>query len=161
VRALERGRGRKTTSEAMRSLPSVGLVQRQRVAAYGLARLRGSVLLVRATPRPGGQTTWWLPGGGIHFGESPRDGLVREFVEETGLQVVDARLRDALSDVGPLPTQSTLLHSIRLIYDVTVARGALVGEEDGSTDSVAWLEESGLTELPLTPWLGNYLAGAL
>jgi 8-oxo-dGTP diphosphatase len=136
----------------------VGLVQRQRVAAYGVARLEGSVLLVRASSAAGHQRTWWLPGGGIHFGESPRECLAREFVEETGLRVVTARLRDALSDVGPLSTESTLLHSIRLIYDVTVKPGPLVGEGHGSTDNVAWVGQSRLTELPLIPWLGSYLA---
>ncbi|MBA2531546.1 MAG: NUDIX domain-containing protein [Nocardioidaceae bacterium] len=28
---------------------------------------------------------WWLPGGGIEFGEAPMRCLVREFMEETGL----------------------------------------------------------------------------
>ena len=28
-----------------------------------------------------------LPGGGLEFGEGTRDGLQREFLEETGLQV--------------------------------------------------------------------------
>ena len=57
----------------------------QRVAAYALAVADGRILLVRNSargPYPGG---WSLPGGGIDHGESPRDALVREVAEETGL----------------------------------------------------------------------------
>ncbi len=43
------------------------------------------VFLLRGSDpaRPG--ITWWLtPGGGLHDGESPRDGALRETAEETG-----------------------------------------------------------------------------
>jgi 8-oxo-dGTP diphosphatase len=137
----------------------VDLVRRQRVAAYGVARHGGSVLLVRTSHAGDGRRTWWLPGGGVDFAESPEDCLAREFVEEAGLQVVTAHLRDALSDVHPVPTESTLFHSIRLIYDVTVGPGPAGVERDGSTDVVGWFDESEWGGLPLAPWLGGYLAG--
>ena len=136
------------------------LVPRQRVAAYGLARRGVSILVVRASTAVGGERLWWLPGGGVRFGESPTECLAREFLEESGLRVLQARLRDALSDVWPVPTESTLLHSVRLIYDVEVGLDApLVEERDGSTDEVAWCDESRLTQLPLAPWLRSYLTG--
>ena len=117
------------------------------------------MLVVRASTAVGGERMWWLPGGGVRFGESPVECLGREFVEESGLEVVEARLRDALSDVWPLPDESTLLHSVRLIYDVDVRLTPLVAECDGSTDEVAWFDELRLKELPLVPWLRGYLEG--
>lgn len=106
----------------------------------------------------GGPGLWWLPGGGLHFGEAPVEGLARELLEETGLPLVDARLRDVLSDVQQLSAESTLLHSVRLIFDVTVGAGASIAERDGSTDEVEWFEESQLRKLLLAPWLDAYLA---
>jgi 8-oxo-dGTP diphosphatase len=131
--------------------------ERQRIAAYGLARSDSSILLVRATETIDGHHTWWLPGGGVRFGESPQECIVREFAEETGLHVHEARLLDVLSDVSPLVSESVLLHSVRLIYDVTLEPGHLVKEGAGSTDEVGWFDERGLPEVSLVSWLSSYL----
>lgn len=40
-----------------------------------------------------GSGHWNLPGGGLHKGEKPADGAVRELAEETGLQVKPESLR--------------------------------------------------------------------
>ena len=74
----------RTRPTSIRIMPQ--LEERQRLAAYGLARRANKVLLVRASPSTGVPGTWWLPGGGLQFGESPGTCLVREFMEETGLR---------------------------------------------------------------------------
>jgi 8-oxo-dGTP diphosphatase len=145
------------TSHRVSTLATVVLPERQRVAAYGLARSGSSLLLVRGVGTGDVPPRWWLPGGGVKFGEAPKECLVRELAEETGLRVAHARLRHVASDVQPLVTESVLLHSIRLIYDVTVKPGPLIDERSGSTDSVAWFPESRLAELVLVPWLRSYL----
>ena len=48
----------------------------------------GALLLLRST----GQKfsgKWDLPGGHIHVGEDPKDGLIREVEEETGVMLVE------------------------------------------------------------------------
>lgn len=128
---------------------------RQRVAAYGVARRDDAVLLVRASSRTGVPGTWWLPGGGVEFGESPEGGLVREFMEETGLGV---RVRDVLvvvSDVANLASEQVRLHSIRILYEVQVETGTVRPETDGSSDAVRWVPYGELEALPLVPWLGD------
>ena len=120
---------------------------RQRVAAYGLACCRANeVLLVRASPSTGVPSTWWLPGGGLLFGESPEECLVREFMEETGLRAHVGRVVDIVSDVTALVREPVRLHSVRLIYDVTVAGSPPRAETDGSTDAVRWVSHAG-------PWI--------
>lgn len=131
---------------------------RQRIAAYGVAARDGRILLVRATASAGAGHTWWLPGGGVEFGEAPSECVEREFAEETGLRVAETRLADVWSDVGVLTSEPVLLHSVRLIYDVTVHLGNLIKETAGSTDDVAWFDLHQLQQMPLPGWVRDYLA---
>lgn len=126
--------------------------ERQRVAAYGVARRGDEVLLVRASSSTGVPGTWWLPGGGIRFGESPEECLEREFMEETGLSARVRDVLDVISDVAVLSREPVRLHSVRLIYEVEVD-GSVRPETDGSTDAVRWFPLSDLGALPLIPWL--------
>ncbi len=51
----------------------------------------GKVLVMKQWISPG---KWGLPGGGIHRGEDPVDGAVRELLEETSLRLDQRQLRD-------------------------------------------------------------------
>lgn len=133
------------------------LEERQRVAAYGLARKANEVLLVRASASTGVPGTWWLPGGGLLFGESPGNCLVREFMEETGLKAHVGRVVDIASDITVLAREPVRLHSVRLIYEVTVEEATPRAEMNGSTDAVRWVSVQDLEALPLIPWLSERL----
>jgi ADP-ribose pyrophosphatase YjhB (NUDIX family) len=66
---------------------------------FTLADINGDVVLIRRTPQaehPGLETFWWLPGGGHEAGEGLDEAAVREFREETGLEVRLERLLVAL-----------------------------------------------------------------
>ena len=56
---------------------------RHRRGAKALVRSQNRVLLVRER-HADGDVFWTLPGGGVEPGESPREGLQRELVEELG-----------------------------------------------------------------------------
>lgn len=69
------------------------MAQRARVAA--VIERDGQVLMVRertrgASDRHDGPEYWTLPGGGIEPGESSRDAVAREVLEEVGLIVIAA-----------------------------------------------------------------------
>ena len=49
------------------------------------------------------------------------------------------------------------LHSVRLIYDVTVEEAVPRAETGGSTDAVRWVYVADLEALPLIPWLHELL----
>ena len=91
---------------------------------------------------------WTLPGGGIDFGEDPKDAVVREFMEETGLTVKVNKLMGIDSLCDSMPGWSPM-HSIRIIYSVEYVSGELSYEQDGSTDLCAWHSQADTSELPL------------
>jgi ADP-ribose pyrophosphatase YjhB (NUDIX family) len=132
--------------------------QRRRIAAYGLMRdPDGRVLLVRASAQDDDPGMWCLPGGGVEHGEPPRDAVVREYREETGLDIKVLTLRDVLADVAPRRGRGIAMHTDRVIYDVGVVGGTLRSEEDGTSDLVEWVEPDRLGRLPLMPYVARIL----
>ncbi len=128
----------------------VELRQVRRIAAYGVARdAAGRVLLVRLSDRTDSPGTWLLPGGGVHQGEHPRDAVVREFREETGLDVEVVRLRDVHVDTADLPHRGISRHHERIVYDVRPVGGTWTDERRASTDRAAWFTADELADVPL------------
>lgn len=139
-----------------------------RVGAYAICVNEARILLSRIAP---GATVasdgmWTLPGGGVEFGEHPRDAVIRELREETGL-IGDAReLAEVDSwsghfthpDDGP-----TDFHAIRVLYWVRIVDGQLRDEVGGSTDACAWFSAEQLEGTPLTVLarLGARMGGIL
>lgn len=119
------------------------LPRRVRLAAYALVVRADQILLSRLAPYLTRDERWTLPGGGVEFGEHPRDAVVREVHEETGLAVEvgdTARVYDA-SGVGERGGENVQFHSVRLVYDGFVAVDApepRVVEVDGSTVDARW-----------------------
>jgi 8-oxo-dGTP diphosphatase len=131
----------------------------QRVATYALV-LRGpagaeEVLLTRIAPHAVHGGRWHLPGGGLDFQESPRDGLTREVHEETGLEVVlgdPLEVHDiALTGVAPSGRLEEF-HGIHLVFVGTVRSDEepRVVEVGGTTDAVAWVPLASVPELAVT-----------
>jgi ADP-ribose pyrophosphatase YjhB (NUDIX family) len=113
-------------------LPSAAVIgyggaveKRRRIGAYGIARdERGVVLLVS-----GSGSAWHLPGGGIDHGEDPQATVIREFAEETGLQVEITGLHGVSADFVEFPRLGVLQHHDRVVFDVRMVGGVLTPEE--------------------------------
>lgn len=112
---------------------------RVRVAAYALCRDdAGRVLLCHIAPSVGVGDVWTLPGGGLDFGESPADAVIRELAEETGYEGEVDRLLDVTDRLFDMDGESRL-HAIRIVYAVRITGGDMRDEPDGSTDMCRWL----------------------
>ncbi len=73
---------------------------------------QGRILLFRHTYR---KFEWGLPAGGLEYREQPADAIVREFFEETSMQIKVERLLTAVSARED--------HYISLIYLCTITSG--------------------------------------
>jgi 8-oxo-dGTP diphosphatase len=132
--------------------------RQQRVAVYGICEARSEVLLVRAAPYLTVAGQWFLPGGGLDHGEDPVDGLRREFLEETGLEIRPGPLLGIISDVFTLPdADGTSLHTLRIVYGVDAFSGDLRDEVGGSTDIARWVQFDEALGLPLRPYVREAL----
>jgi ADP-ribose pyrophosphatase YjhB (NUDIX family) len=116
----------------------------QRVAAYGLVLRGRSILLTRLASRISADERWHLPGGGVDHGEDPRDALVREIREETGIEAEVGETARVYSAHRPGMWRQGRrwdYQALRIVYDAWVAVDApepRVVEVDGSTVDVAW-----------------------
>ncbi len=105
--------------------------------AYGVLIVDARVLLVRSSSPDFQPPLWWLPGGGLNFGETPEQALAREFAEETGLVIDRPTLLGVTSDVRRRDNGDRL-HTVRIHYRVRRRGGALRDETSGTTDQTRW-----------------------
>jgi ADP-ribose pyrophosphatase YjhB (NUDIX family) len=115
------------------------------VAAYAVIVRDERILLSKLAPWITTNEQWTLPGGGIDHGEDPRHAVVREILEETGLDAVvgeQARVYSAHQARMRRDGRRSDYHALRIVYDGWVPPDApepRVVEVDGSTVDSAWL----------------------
>ena len=92
----------------------------------------GKILLFKHTYR---KFEWGLPAGGLEHREQPRDAIVREFLEETGMELEVERLLTAVSARED--------HHISMIYLCRIAGG-----EFKESHEISELKYFSIHELP-------------
>jgi 8-oxo-dGTP diphosphatase len=112
-----------------------------RLRACGLCIQEDRLLLINHTSLTNGDF-WAPPGGGIEFGETAETCVVREFREETGLDVAIGKFLFACEFI------KDPLHAVELFFEVTRIRGSL----KLGTDPEAGKGHQILHDLRFIPW---------
>ncbi|QJD79089.1 NUDIX domain-containing protein [Spirosoma rhododendri] len=97
---------------------------RLRLRVCGLYCQNDQLLMVRHRGIGPTDTFWCPPGGGAQFGEAAPDALVREFAEETGLDVQVGELLFVNEFMQPP------LHALELFFRVDALGGQLLAGTD-------------------------------
>ena len=119
--------------------------------SYGVLVDDGRVVLVRSSNPHHDPPLWWLPGGGIDFGEAPEEALIREFAEETGLIVNAPQLVGVTSDERRRDNGERL-HTVRILYTVRLTGGSLRDEAAGTTDLARWFQLAEVDDVNLADY---------
>jgi ADP-ribose pyrophosphatase YjhB (NUDIX family) len=93
---------------------------------------RQRILLFKHTYR---KLEWGLPSGALEYGEQPVEGILREFYEETGMQIAVERL--LLADSNPH------MRHVSLVYLCRIVSG-----EFRDSDEISEIEYFDLNNLP-------------
>jgi 8-oxo-dGTP diphosphatase len=138
----------------------------QRLAAYAVIVRGGEILLSRLSAKVTPNELWSLPGGGVDHGEHPRDAVVREIYEETGLRATvgeTARVFSMHVEDSWRHGRRVDQHSVRIVYEGWVPPDSPVPrvvEVDGSTAESAWKPIKDVLDgtLPTVAVVGEALA---
>ncbi|GLZ76524.1 hypothetical protein Afil01_13310 [Actinorhabdospora filicis] len=127
-----------------------------RLASYGVVYDEtGRILLTKGSQRSVYPGAWFLPGGGVEHGEHPRDAVVREFAEETGLDVAVEDLKDVVSIMMDGPRGP--VHTNAVLYGVRVTGGTLRPEPNGNMEQPTWLRPEEIAGQAMTPVVSRVL----
>lgn len=107
---------------------------------------QGCVLLVRRATEPL-KGEWSVPGGVLELGEKLHDGVRREVLEETGLEIEPQQVLEVFDSIFNDEQGRTQYHYVLVDYLCSVT----VGEERAGSDvsEVRWVKEADLAAMQL------------
>lgn len=138
------------------------MVQRQQeISVYGVIVRDHQILLVQKSNGPN-KGLWDLPGGKIQFGESPDTTLIREVLEETGLEIGEVSYLKSDAQVinytDPERGKMTL-HLVGFIFKVKPKHTLHLAPKEDDADLICtkWCDYSTLEVETLSPFLQELL----
>lgn len=145
------------------SLSELPEVRETRTGAYGICIRDGAILVIRKAKGPY-KGLLDLPGGGIEFGETPAETVVREFLEKTGMKIIVTEIAGAFSRVSRFiadtGTRTIELHHMGFLYWVAEAEpGLAVKTDPDGLDSLGavWLPIDEATAGAVSPLVAEAL----
>jgi 8-oxo-dGTP diphosphatase len=118
------------------------------IIAVGAIIRDGARIVVIRRDREPAKGRWTFPGGGIELGETVRDALRREALEETGLEVEAGELAAIVDRILPDDAGRIQYHYVILDFLARPVAGALRPGDDAS--DIRWVGLSELEQLDMT-----------
>lgn len=118
------------------------------VGVGGVMIVDGRALLIRRGSAPL-KGEWSIPGGMLEIGETIVEGVRRELLEETAIEVKVLDLIEVFERISPDDAGRPQYHFVILDYLCEVVRGEARAGSD--VTNVAWVRESELAAYSLTP----------
>lgn len=110
---------------------------RVRLRVCGIAIHQNKLLLVRHEGLGESGQLWSFPGGGLEFGEDLKSGLIREFKEETNLDI------EVMEQLFIYEFIKTPLHAVEIYFRVRICDGSLqTGHDPELEEDVQHLKEA-------------------
>jgi ADP-ribose pyrophosphatase YjhB (NUDIX family) len=125
-----------------------------KIIAHALiSNKKGECLFIRRCKQndvlPG---VWDVPGGSIEQGESVTDGLNREVLEETNLNIINVRPKYLVENVD----KSKNIHFVKIIFEAELVSGSVQLNSEEHDDFI-WTDHNGTSKLNLVDYLGDML----
>jgi 8-oxo-dGTP diphosphatase len=118
------------------------------VLGIGALIFRGSHILLVERGKEPLKGLWSLPGGALETGESLRDGIRREVLEETGMVVEPVEVATIFERIMRDEQGQPEYHYVLIDYICEVRSGEAQAATDVS--AVAWVSETELLQYKLT-----------
>lgn len=126
-----------------------------RIRVAALVQREGKALFVEHAKE--GRRYWMLPGGGLQYGETLAEALVREVREETGLEVRPGLLVLAHDSISP----DLHRHIVNLVFTADIVGGHLHVGEDARVCAAAFLSLDVFDHEELRPDIRDELRGII
>ena len=124
------------------------LYPKQPVVGIGAVIIQnGKILLEKRKSEPG-KGKWSIPGGLVELGESVSQTVVREVVEETGLEVCEPKLIDVVDNVVRDENGEVKYHFVIVDYFVKLKGGNMKASSDA--EELQWVPLSEVEKYDLT-----------
>lgn len=121
------------------------------IVVSAICNKNGKTLLLRRSAKNASyKGAWQLPEGKVEYGESPKDALRRELLEEIGIHIGKLKLIDALSSFAY--KLKTKYHIIRLVYKTT-CKGEIKLSKDH--DDFGWFYD--LSRIKIMPGIAQVI----
>jgi len=110
------------------------------VAQKAIIEKDGKILVCRGI----GDKVWEFPGGRLHAGEDPTEGLVREIKEELGINITNVKP----FYVGPSFHYKSNMHQVFIAYTCTYD-GSKLEVDPNEVEEYTWISKEELKTFPM------------
>jgi 8-oxo-dGTP diphosphatase len=132
---------------------AVHMHKNPKLTVDGIALKDGQIVLIQRKNQPF-QGQYALPGGFVEYGETVDNAVVREFLEETGLQTRIKRLLGVYSEPGRDPRG----HTVSVVFELEIIGGNLQSGDDAAEAKLFQLDNLPELAFDHSKIVSDYLA---